>query len=590
MSHPHASSSLWCTGVFISHFACGCKIFYQHTMFRRNAGLLRFVQHKHRASLLTHQHGLHDGGISARTVHSEGHPDLRSELITTSPKSYYPPIKVTRVKEAPVLRVTEFVSIFKGYDFDQHPARLHPQLHTVQGRVTAIRKAGKGLYFVDLAQDFAKVQVVASHKLMGLPIAEFSEKHALLRRGDYVSCQGHASTTNVGELSLKLTDAVSLLVPCLRNNELPDKELVNRSTINANRVLNYLSSDMLRQRTVVRSHLGQAIRGFFLERNFLEFSTPLLASLGTGANAEPFSTSLKAVSEVSLQLRVAPELWLKKLVISGFDKVFEIGPSFRNEGVDATHNPEFHTCEFYQSFTSLLELMDITEGFFAHVFSNLAAKKEKLPLLETVLPQLSALQEGNFARFEFIPTLEKCTGVPLPQELDSESLIAYYRKVNAPLPEIKSPASLLDNLSSRFLESISMKPEYHNKPIFLHSQPAVLSALSKSTHVLYGTRKYEISLRFELFINGKEYVNSYEEENSPFEQTHKFQLQQANKMDFDDTDSLIPDWNYVKLMEYGLPPTGGWGCGIDRLAMLFTGSERIDEVLPFGNIRDVVRQ
>lgn len=559
-------------------------------MFRRPIGFLQFVRHKTRPGSLAYPPGFRDGGAAAAPEHPEGHPDHRAVVITAAPQGYYPLITVTRAKEAPVLRVPAFVDAFKGHDFDQHPSRLHPQPHTVQGRVTAIRKAGKGLVFLDLGQDFAKVQIVASHRLMGVAAAEFEAQHAIFRKGDYVSCRGHASTTKVGELSLKLTEPMTMVAPCLRNNELPDKELVNRSTINTNRVLNYLSSESLRQRAVVRSHVSQAIRSFFLERDFLEFSTPLLASLGTGANAEPFSTVLKVVSDVPLQLRVAPELWLKKLVISGFDKVFEIGPSFRNEGVDATHNPEFHTCEFYQSFTSLPELMDLTEALFAHVHRELSAKKTKLAVRDTVLPQLSALQEGNFARFEFIPTLEERTGVALPRELDSASLIEYHRQVNAPLPEVKSPASLLDNLSSRFLESISLEPEYHNRPIFLYNQPAVLSALSKSTRRLYGKRRYEISLRFELFINGKEYVNSYEEENSPFAQTDKFQLQQANKTDFDDAESLVPDWNYVKLMEYGLPPTGGWGCGIDRLAMLFTGSERIDEVLPFGNIRDVVRQ
>ena len=229
--------------------------------------------------------------------------------------------------------------------------------------------------------------------------------------------------------------------------------------------------------------------------------------------------------------------------------------------------------------------MILTEELFVEIFDTL--KEKKLSLVDEQLPSLSALASGTFPKYEFIPTLELKTGVALPSELTAESLIEYYNSIGLEVPVLKSPSNLLDNLSSIYLESISQDTK---TPIFIYNQPSVLSPLAKSAILDYDGRSYDISLRFELFIQGKEYVNSYEEENSPFEQSKKFKLQQLTKTQFNDNEMIIPDWEYIKLMEYGLPPTGGWGCGIDRLCMLFSGSERIEEVLSFGNIRDVVRQ
>lgn len=424
---------------------------------------------------------------------------------------------------------------------------------------------------------------------MKLSVDDFDQHHSFLRSGDYVVAVGYPSTTNVGELTLKLNCPIDLVSPCLNLTTIPEK-LSDRSLINKNRVLDYIVSPELREHMVIRSLVIQAIRSFFLDRQFLEVQTPLLAGNGTGANAQPFKTALRALGLLeaeSLSLRVAPELWLKRLVISGFDKVFEIGPSFRNEGVDATHNPEFYTCEFYQLFLSLEQLMEITQDLFAHIHHSLSTQRTKLKLLDQHLTSLEPLASGKFRRYEFIPTVQEITGHPFPKQMDSNALVEYFHQIGAELPPNKSPASLLDELSSLFLEPLSLASK---EPVILYNQPAALSPLAKSTTMFYNNHPYEISSRFELFIDGKEYVNSYEEENSPFSQVAKFQSQQAAKLDHHDPEALVPDWPYARLMEYGLPPTGGWGCGIDRLVMLFTGASRISQVLPFGTIRDVVRQ
>lgn len=511
---------------------------------------------------------------------------FRKDIIANSPEKYYPTISTTR-SQYPVLRVPEFIHSYQDVDFAAFPNKRHPEVVQMEGKVRAIRKAGKAMYFIDIVQDSSKIQICASNQLLeSMSKEEFAQVHAFIRKGDYISCVGHPSTTNVGELTLKVTEPIVVTSPCLNSVTLPDK-VSDRSLINGNRVMNYLVDPALKERILVKTAVTQAIRNFLCKQDFVEVQTPVIAGAGTGANAEPFVTALKAVSEEKLQLRVAPELWLKKLVIGGFDKVFEIGMNFRNEGIDLTHNPEFLTCEFYRSFTSLAQLMEITEQMFASIYDDLARQKH-LAVLEKQLPRLHALRAPNFAKYEFIPTLESKTGHPFPTHITTDSLVEYYKTIGVPVPVLKSPANLLDNLSGLFLESISN--ETPNTPIFIYNQPSIMSPLAKSTTKQYGEREYDISLRFELFINGKEYVNSYEEENSPYAQADKFKLQQQNKDNFNDQESLIPDWNYVQLMEYGLPPTGGWGCGVDRLSMLFSGSSRIEDVLTFGTLRDVIRQ
>ncbi|KAK8439139.1 mitochondrial lysine-tRNA synthetase [Candidozyma auris] len=511
----------------------------------------------------------------------------RKTIVAQNPAQYYPPIGITRTC-TPVLRVRDFVSRFGKMDFTKYASKRHPDLVQLEGRVKSVRKAGKAMYFLDIVQDDAVVQICASNKLLGNMDKEmFARLHSFIRKGDYITCVGQASVTNVGELTLKVNQPIMVSCPSLNLATLPDK-VSDRSLINSDRVMNYLVNSESKERILIKAAVTRAIRNFLLEDNFTEVNTPLIAGAGTGANAEPFYTTSKALQDARLQLRVAPELWLKKLVIGGFDKVFEIGPNFRNEGIDSTHNPEFLTCEFYRSFTSLPELMKLTEDMLKSIYDELAAKQDDIKLLQHTLTDLSPLKKQEYPKFEFVPTLEEKTGVKLPEELTTEALLKYHDRIGVSPPKTKSPAGLLDNLSSKLLETISL--EQRNTPTFIYNQPAIMSPLAKSATVHYDERAFEVSLRFELFINGKEYVNSYEEENSPFAQADKFRLQQRAKADYQDNDMLIPDWNYVKSMEYGLPPTGGWGCGIDRLSMLFSGTSRIEDVLTFGVLKDVVKQ
>lgn len=328
----------------------------------------------------------------------------------------------------------------------------------------------------------------------------------------------------------------------------------------------------------LRSHIIQYIRNFFLEDRFLEVQTPLMTDGAGGAAARPFITHSTEFPERALTLRIAPELWLKRLIIGGMDRVFEIGPAFRNEGLDATHNPEFTTCEFYKAFAELEELMAMTES----LISGMAQHASKM--IDTELFGLDDVDASRFAgpfrRIRFVPALQRALGCSLPDleaEDATEKILAILDERGIWSPKDASLSQLLDKLASMYLE-----PEC-KEPTFITHHPACMAPLAKSFHDPESSGQL-VSARVELFINEREMANMYEEENSPFEQRRKFEEQAKLK----DENAGEVDEGYLEAMESGLPPTGGWGCGIDRLVMLFSGSKRISDVLSFGSLRNVV--
>lgn len=504
----------------------------------------------------------------------------RKQTIRSNYKKFYPTLNESRSEFSnyKLMRIPEFKKKFMNYEWPKE--NRIDEVYLIEGKIQSIRKSGKGMIFIDIIQDFNKIQLVLMNKLIGLDKEEFGKIHEFFKRGDFITSIGYPGITNVGELSLKLIKPLSLLSPTL--HPLPPKLIDNRKR-NQNKVVDYLVNKESREVLIARSLIISNLRNFLNTKGFLEVSTPIIANSTKGANATPFTTFSKHLKDsnnenIDLQLRVAPELWLKKLIIGGFDKIYEVGKSFRNEGIDGTHNPEFTTCEFYQSYIELNELMNLTEELFNELF-------ERLNHLEICVRQIELLkQEGEFQKLEFIPTLELQTGCKLPNELNQESLIEYFATINLPLPKIKSIPQLLDTLASTYIEPLC------EKPTFIYHQPSIMAPLAKSVDLNYDTRSYNVSKRFELFIKGKEYVNAYEEENSPFDQEIKFKLQQEFKDNFNDEETIVPDHRYLKTMEWGMPPTGGWGLGVDRLCMLLTGRQRIEEVLSFGTLPDVIKQ
>lgn len=342
---------------------------------------------------------------------------------------------------------------------------------------------------------------------------------------------------------------------------------------------------------VARSRIIRTLRDHLQTRlRFIEVQTPILAASAGGALARPFETRATDFLDKELALRIAPELWLKRLVAGGLERVFEIGSAFRNEGLDATHNPEFTMCEFYASHANLQDLIEMTMDLFQDISQDIHsyAKNNNFQL---EIPSLEIFAKENFKQAEFIPALQEELGYTLP-DLSSPTalseILEFVRNAGIELSLSPEPtlAKLLDLLASKTLE-----PQSETTPLFITHHPACMSPLSKS--FTCPITNQQVSARAELFYRSNELANMYEEENDPFEQRRKFVEQNEVKAGQQlRNDNAEPphaiDEQYIRVLESGLPPTGGWGCGIDRLVMLFTGAKRISDVLAFGSLRNVV--
>ncbi|KAI1752792.1 hypothetical protein F4782DRAFT_500046 [Xylaria castorea] len=457
---------------------------------------------------------------------------------------------------------------------------------TLEGRIMSIRRAGSKLVFFHILGGYQQVQVMVDLGSLASPALDPEEfKHALhpLRRGDIISVSGTAMRTKAGELTLGALKLPTIISPALA--PLPEK-LINDETRILNRhvdlLVNRRTSDIIR----LRSQIIKSMRDFFHEQDFLEVQTPILADSAGGAIARPFLTTSTAFTHKQLAMRIAPELWLKRLVVGGNDRIFEIGSSFRNEGLDLTHNPEFTTCEFYSAYFNLTDLIQTTESLITRLLADV---EEVITTRLTSLqkPQVS-IPKGQWEQVEFIPALEDLLGfrfpdLSKPDAQEKLSSLLAERHASLVVPGI-SLNKLLDHLAATYLENGSL-----HQPLFIIHHPACMSPLSKSfTCPKTGQL---VSARAELFIEGREMANMYEEENDPFEQRRKFELQLQSKGGgtvADDEGPAEIDESYVQALEHGLPPTGGWGCGIDRFVMFLSGASRISDTLPFGNLKNIV--
>ncbi|KAI5467322.1 hypothetical protein BGZ63DRAFT_346295 [Mariannaea sp. PMI_226] len=503
--------------------------------------------------------------------------------------------------------VPEFIQAFDAIE--------HADLDkvTVYGRVRSKRAAGKYLIFLDIVNEFERLQVMVNKsKCMGDQDTR-NHKFALFRNlievGDHIYAYNLAAITGVptrtkaGQLTISATELPELLSPAME--QIPEKLTDPKTRMQDRHVdmlVNREAIDVLRMRSEITKHM----RDYFHSKKFLEFQTPILAENAGGAIARPFVTRATEFKDRDLALRIAPELWLKRLVIGGVDKVFEIGPAFRNEGIDGTHNPEFTMCEFYSAYTNLDDLIKETED----LLYSLAEHSHNLISTQlTSLPPID-LNKFNrpFKRVEFVPALEEALGLRLPK-LSAEGalpeLLAVLKLAGIRIPgEVpQSLSKLLDRLAAIYIEPMSF-----DEPILITNHPACMSPLAKS---FLCPRTYQlVSARAELFIGGRELANMYEEENDPEAQKQKLldHRNLVNKPDGsiaieapevdsesegklmldEDGDGAPLDQSFVKALDYGLPPTGGWGCGVERMVMLFSGATRISDCLSFGTLRNVV--
>jgi lysyl-tRNA synthetase, class II len=488
--------------------------------------------------------------------------------------------RIRNRKDAGEMNILEFRNKYRGLERGKSGAT---QVQ-IRGRIMAIRSHSSKLLFVDIQSEFQTLQVMLDfghiEAVSGITIAEFRQKRLTFLRGDFISAEGTANVTPQGELTLKANKLPELISPSIA----PVPTHVGEGPRMKSRHLTMLVNPKISKALRFRSELIWWLRNYFVERRFMEVQTPILADYAGGATARPFLTTTSTFPDKLLSLRIAPELWLKRMVIGGFDRVFEIGPSFRNEGLDATHNPEFTMCEFYEAYADLPSLIEQTTNLFQNLASWSFERRSQLK------PELDGPPgEAYFSRFEqveFIPALQEALQITVP-DLSSPDALDRLRQVLQTGPGIEvepeiSLNKLLDNLAAKHIEPLS-----EERPLYITHHPACMSPLAKSfTCPKTGQL---VSARAELFVKGREIANMYEEENDPFEQKRKFELQldAHTEQDLEEARAVVDD-SYIRALEYGLPPTGGWGCGIDRLVMLFSGASRIGDTLSFGSLRNVL--
>lgn len=451
----------------------------------------------------------------------------------------------------------------------------------IAGRIYTKRSSGAKLIFYDVRAEGVKVQVVCQAQNVKSEVS-FEAQHEHLRRGDIIGIVGFPGRTNPknrpdGELSIFATE-IKLLTPCLHAIPSEHYGLRDQEQRYRQRYLDLIMNDKTRNVFVTRSKIVRYIRNFFDSRDFVEVETPMMNAIPGGATARPFITHHNELN-MDLYMRVAPELYLKMLIVGGLERVYELGRQFRNEGIDLTHNPEFTTCEFYWAYADMYDLMNITEELVSGLVKHITGGYET-----TFHTQTGEVYNVNWKapwrRVEMIPALEEATGVKFPpgDQLHTEETNKFLqdllKKVNIECPPPLTNARMLDRLVGEFIEETCVNPT------FIVGHPQMMSPLAK-----YHRSSPGLCERFEAFVCKKEIVNAYTELNDPFDQRMRFEEQARQKSQGDDEAQLI-DENFCTSLEYGLPPTGGWGMGIDRLVMFLTDNYSIREVLAFPFMKD----
>jgi len=458
---------------------------------------------------------------------------------------------------------------------DQENEELEPLniAVVVAGRLMLKRVMGKAS-FCTVQDGTGQIQLFVTRDALG------DDAYAAFRHwdlGDIVGAEGLLFKTKTGELSLRVR-SLRLLTKSLR--PLPDKfhGMADQEQKYRQRYVDLITDPESRARFAARSKAVSAIRQFMVEHHFMEVETPMLHPIPGGANAKPFKTHHNALDQ-EMFLRIAPELYLKRLIVGGFERVFEINRSFRNEGVSVRHNPEFTMMEFYAAYWNHHDLMDFTEEVLRH-----AARVATGSAAITYAGKPVAL-DRPFARLSVRDSLVVHAGLTEAQASDAAVLHAKLKSAGrnpegAAAGDAWPPAHwTLAELQFGLFEAVVEAQLW--QPTFIIDYPVEVSPLARASDT-----DPSITERFELFITGREYANGFSELNDAEDQAARFSAQMANK-DAGDEEAMYYDADFIRALEYGMPPTGGCGIGIDRLIMLITDSPSIRDVILFPSLRHV---
>ena len=433
---------------------------------------------------------------------------------------------------------------------------------SVAGRMMLKRIMGKAS-FCTLQDSTGRIQLYITNDNVG------AEAHGAFKHwdlGDIVGAEGLLFKTRTGELSIKLT-ALRLLTKSLR--PLPDKfhGMTDQEQKYRQRYVDLITDDEARRRFAARSKAVSAIRSFMVENGFLEVETPMLHPIPGGANAKPFKTHHNALDQ-EMFLRIAPELFLKRLIVGGFERVFEINRNFRNEGISVRHNPEFTMMEFYAAYWNYHDLMDFTEA----ILRNAALKAADSATLTYQGRPVDLTKP--FARLSIRDAiLRHAEGIDAAKIDDEASLRNALKHLGKEAPAHWGVSQLQFGVFEELVE------EKLWEPTFIIDHPVEVSPLARASDT--DASKTE---RFELYITGREIANGFSELNDAEDQAARFQAQVANK-DAGDEEAMYYDADFIRALEYGMPPTGGCGIGIDRLIMLLTDAPSIRDVILFPALR-----
>ncbi len=456
------------------------------------------------------------------------------------------------------------------FDFDTYSTDIKNDFENyenkdvaIAGRIMSRRDMGKA-NFIDVADGKGRIQCYIKIDEVGENVFEQYKKWDI---GDIVGIRGFAFRTRRGEISVHVKH-IELLAKSLL--PLPEKfhGLTNTDLRYRQRYLDLIVNPEVKDTFVKRSLILRELRAFLDNKGFLEVDTPILTPFEIGASARPFLTHHNTL-DMDMVLRIETELYLKRLIVGGMDKVYEVGRIFRNEGMDTKHNPEFTSIELYQAYTDYHGMMDLVEEMMKTVAMNVCGTL-------IINYQGKEIDLSHWERMTMVEAVKKYSGVDFAAIASDEEAVAIAKEKHVALPPVKTKGAILVEFFDAFVE------ENLIQPTFIYDYPVENSPLAKRKP---GDPAF--TERFEYFINATEFGNAFSELNDPIDQRERFERQVAERRAQDSECKAQVDYDYINALEYGLPPTGGLGFGVDRLVMLLTDSASIRDVLLFPTMKNL---